>query len=104
MRPGFCFSRKSGGGYINYLWPKPTARGLSEDLPKLSYVRLYEPLGWIVGTGVYTDMIDKAITEKTASMYKQIFQLGGMSLSPNRRSMSRVTSDGFSTPLAAKAA
>jgi len=37
-------------GYVDYLWPKPTPQGLTEDAPKLSYVRRYEEWGWIVGT------------------------------------------------------
>jgi methyl-accepting chemotaxis protein len=53
-----------GGGFVDYQWPKPTADGITEDQPKLSYVELYEPLGWIIGTGVYTDDIDKAIAAR----------------------------------------
>ncbi len=48
--------QKSGEGYVSYLWPKPTKDGPSKELyPKESYVRLYKPWGWIVGTGVYVD-------------------------------------------------
>lgn len=42
------------GGYVPYLWPKV---GSENPVPKTSYVRLFEPWGWIVGTGVYTDEV-----------------------------------------------
>ena len=44
---------KNGEGYLQYLWPKPTEDGLTEDQPKFSYSRLHRDWGWILGTGVY---------------------------------------------------
>jgi len=46
---------KKGEGFVDYLWPKPMGNGLSEDKPKLSYVRLIEGWDWIIGTGIYVD-------------------------------------------------
>lgn len=41
-------------GFLHYSWP----RGKSEKpLPKVSYVELYKPWGWVVGNGVYIDDI-----------------------------------------------
>ncbi|HDQ39754.1 MAG TPA: response regulator [Desulfonatronum sp.] len=49
---------ESGSGFISYDWPKPTATGLTEAYyPKLSYVKYYQPWGWIIGTGLYFDDI-----------------------------------------------
>ncbi len=45
-------SGKDKAGYVNYEWPKP---GHDDPQPKVSYVKLFEPWGWIIGTGVYTD-------------------------------------------------
>ncbi|MBT3393649.1 MAG: hypothetical protein HN411_00875 [Waddliaceae bacterium] len=64
-------SEEYGGGFVDYLWPKPTKKGLTEDLPKMSYVRLYEPLGWVVGSGVYIDSIDEAIEDRTELIEEQ---------------------------------
>jgi len=47
-----------GQGYVDYLWPKPTENGLTEDQPKISYVALFKPWGWVVGTGVYIEDIE----------------------------------------------
>ena len=47
-----------GQGYVDYLWPKPTGNGLTEDLPKISYVALFKPWDWVIGTGVYIEDIE----------------------------------------------
>lgn len=39
------------------MWPKP---GEEDPQPKISYVAGYEPWGWVIGSGVYTDDIDGA--------------------------------------------
>ena len=47
-----------GGGYVEYIWPKPGAG----DVPKLSYAEMIPGLDMWVGTGVYIDNIDKTNT------------------------------------------
>ena len=59
---------KSREGFIEYRWPKPTAKGLVEDVPKLSYVRLFKPWGWVIGSGIYIDDVDKALAKKTEEL------------------------------------
>jgi len=61
-----------GEGYVDSVWPKSTKDGLTKDQPKLSYVKSYKPLGWIVGTDVYIDTIDEAVAEKISSLRSQI--------------------------------
>ncbi|MEI6209472.1 MAG: methyl-accepting chemotaxis protein [Desulfuromonadales bacterium] len=51
-------SKEKGGGFVNYLWPKP---GASAPVQKISYVKLYEPWGWIVGSGIYVDDVFKQV-------------------------------------------
>ncbi len=41
---------KAGGGYENYWFPKENGK---TPLPKRGYVKLFEPFGWVVGTGYY---------------------------------------------------
>jgi len=45
-------AKAKGAGMIDYRWPKP---GASAPVQKTSYVQLFEPWGWIVGSGVYVD-------------------------------------------------
>lgn len=65
--------KKSGiDGFVEYLWPKPAENGLTEIEPKLSYVKLFAPWDWIIGTGFYIDDIDIIIEEKTEKLRLRI--------------------------------
>lgn len=64
--------RRDGAGTVRYLWPKPTADGLIPDAPKLSYVRGYEPLGWVIGCGAYVDDIEAMVDARKREMRAQI--------------------------------
>ncbi|MDP2874683.1 MAG: methyl-accepting chemotaxis protein, partial [Holophaga sp.] len=46
------------GGFHDYYWSKP---GLTGDFPKVSFVKNFEPWGWIVGSGVYVDEVDRQV-------------------------------------------
>ena len=47
---------KENAGFIEYKWPKP---GFEEHQLKVSYVRMFKPLNWIIGTGSYIDDIEE---------------------------------------------
>jgi methyl-accepting chemotaxis protein len=57
---------KAGEGYVEYLWPKPLAGGgvTSELFTKLSYVKKFEPWGWVIGSGIYIDDVDRIFREE----------------------------------------
>ncbi len=63
---------KDSEGYVDYLWPKPTTTGLTERQPKISYVQLFEPWGWIIGTGVYIDDIEKESRKRLAAVLEEL--------------------------------
>jgi len=46
-----------GGDYYQYSWPKP---GFDQPVRKLSFVKGFAPWGWIVGTGIYIDDVDRS--------------------------------------------
>jgi PAS domain S-box-containing protein len=47
---------KNGSGFVEYQWYRPLSQGVTKDLYiKKSYVRLFAPWDWIIGTGVYID-------------------------------------------------
>ncbi len=54
-------TRENDEGYVDYLWPKPTSDGLTEQQPKISFVKEFKPWNWVVGTGVYIDDIEKDV-------------------------------------------
>jgi methyl-accepting chemotaxis protein len=50
--------KSKGSGFVTYQWQ---LYGSSQLVPKISYVELYKPWGWIIGTGVYLDHTNKAL-------------------------------------------
>lgn len=48
-------ARTQGSGYVTYRWQYYT--DTNKIVPKLSYIELFKPWGWIVGTGVYVHEI-----------------------------------------------
>jgi methyl-accepting chemotaxis protein len=61
--------RQTEGGYMRLWFGKPGVEGV---FPKLNYVKLYEPWGWNIGTGVYIDDLQRQIRLYTWSI------LGGL--------------------------
>ncbi len=55
-------------GFVDYYWPKP---GFEAPVEKFSHVIGFEPWGWIVGTGVYSDDL-AALFRQTATEYAVI--------------------------------
>jgi two-component system NarL family sensor kinase len=49
---------KAGGGYVQYLWRKPSS---GKIVPKLGYVVTLDRWGWMLGTGIYLDDVDTAV-------------------------------------------
>jgi len=47
-----AIAKAKGAGMVDYRWPKP---GASTPVQKTSYVKLFEPWGWVIGSGVYID-------------------------------------------------
>jgi PAS domain S-box-containing protein len=57
--------KKSGSGYVDYMWQWKDDS--LKVVPKLSYVKLFSPWGWVIGTGIYIEDVEKeikAITKK----------------------------------------
>ncbi|MBP9490692.1 MAG: cache domain-containing protein [Aliarcobacter sp.] len=45
-------AKSSGEGYVDYVWPKP---GFEAPQLKVSFVKLFKPYNWVIGTGEYVD-------------------------------------------------
>ena len=52
--------QQTDGGFCDYAFPK---EGEKEASQKRGYAKLYEPFGWVIGTGNYVDSIDKTVAE-----------------------------------------
>ena len=66
--------KASGAGFVDYLWPKP---GSEKPVQKLSYVKGFEPWGWIVGSGIYVDDVDALFREEAARFLAWGVGIGG---------------------------
>jgi len=54
FREFVAVAQKDKAGFVAYQWPKP---GAQQPVDKISYVMAFEPWGWVVGSGVYTDNV-----------------------------------------------
>ena len=54
---------KPGGGFSDYYFPKPNQ---TEAVGKRSYSLLFAPYQWVIGTGNWTDDIEKLLAERAA--------------------------------------
>jgi methyl-accepting chemotaxis protein len=61
----FIQAAERGGDFVAYSFPRP---GDPTPLPKLSYIALAQPWGWVVGAGVYLDDIDAAYANLVRSI------------------------------------
>jgi methyl-accepting chemotaxis protein len=63
-------------GFVEYLWPKPNFK---DPVPKISYVKGYEPWGWIIGSGIYIDDVN-TVFNREATKYISISLVTGLLL------------------------
>jgi methyl-accepting chemotaxis protein len=69
-------AKRDGQGFAEYDWPKPREDGTAgPPAAKISYVRYYAPLDWIIGTGRHVDDIEVAIAALTAGAEAQVSRL-----------------------------
>jgi methyl-accepting chemotaxis protein len=54
-------STLNGGGFVEYVWEYPATKTLEN---KISYVKLFEEWGWIVGTGVYIHDVNESFMQE----------------------------------------
>ena len=50
--------RQRGEGFVGYQWPKA---GHNEPQDKISYVKGFQPWGWIIGSGIYVNDLSDAL-------------------------------------------
>ena len=53
--------KAKGEGYVEYMWPQP---GSEQPVPKISYVKGYAPWGWIIGSGIYLDDVNRIFMQQ----------------------------------------
>lgn len=61
--------REKSEGTVAYMWPKP---GRDEPVEKLSYVKIFKPWDWIIGTGIYIDDVRAVIETKESAISESL--------------------------------
>ncbi len=61
--------RKYGEGFVSYWWPH---LGSTVPSPKISYVKLFKPWNWIIGSGVYIDTLHKEAEQYLKYLRKEL--------------------------------
>ena len=57
---------QAGEGFYRYQWTKPNSA--EKNVSKVSFVKVFEPLHWYIGTGVYLDAVEASM-QKIISQY-----------------------------------
>lgn len=71
----------TGSGWVTYQWQLP---GMDAYQPKLSYLRLYEPWGWIVGSGSFVKGEDQTLMTRLERFATKGPYSLGVSLDPEK--------------------
>ena len=53
-------AKDKGEGFVDYFWPKPNE---TKPSPKLSYVKLFNQWGWVIGSGIYIDDVNAEVSK-----------------------------------------
>ena len=60
-------------GWVDYVWAKPRPGKVElPDVPKISYVKLFKPWMWVLGSGAYIDSIDAKVKLRETEIRSQI--------------------------------
>lgn len=54
-------ARRAGSGFFEYKWSIPGAPDVTH--PKVSYIKRFDPLDWIIGSGVYLPKVESAVQQ-----------------------------------------
>ncbi|MBU1611935.1 MAG: EAL domain-containing protein [Proteobacteria bacterium] len=73
-------SRDKGYGVVDYMWQRQDQPDRVE--PKSSYVQLFRPWGWIVGTGTYVEDVQDEISKTVADLWVIIALVTFLALFP----------------------
>jgi len=65
-------------GFIDYIWTK--GRDGEVLAPKLSYVKLVKPWGWVIGSGIYLDDVREEIRAVTLQLLMISIAIGAIAL------------------------
>ena len=67
--------KEKGEGVVDYVWPKP---GFEKPQAKVSFVKVFKPYGWVLGTGAYvSDVTTKLQKEALRTVSEERYGKNG---------------------------
>lgn len=66
-----------GEGYVEYIWQGYDDDDDDRQFPKITFVKLYEPWGWIIGTGINVNDVEEELASFRKAEFKSAFILLG---------------------------
>ncbi len=62
-------AKEKGEGFVNYMWPKPNS---TVPQQKVSYIKLFKPYGWVIGTGAYVSDTTETLQKEALHAIKNM--------------------------------
>lgn len=73
-------SEKDAQGFVAYMWPAPGAAKDADPIQKISFVKLFKPWGWIIGSGIYIQDVNEKVLDYIISLLPKLAILFGLML------------------------
>lgn len=92
--------QEDGAGFVDYLWWWKDSERIE---PKISYVKGFQPWGWVIGTGIYIEDVNQEIARMRSQMQKasmfllalvtliMVLIVGQAAVAQNRRTRAEAT-------------
>ncbi len=61
--------KAQGEGFVEYQWDRA---GSNEHVDKISYVKLFQPWGWVIGTGIYLDDVNDIFWDSAMNIAAEV--------------------------------
>ncbi len=71
VKKEFELLKKHGEGFVTDYWSKPDTDS-TKDFKKITFVKLFKPYNWSIGTGLYVDVIEKQIKARLMGQINNI--------------------------------
>jgi signal transduction histidine kinase len=71
VKKEFELLREKGEGFVTGYWSKP-AEDLTKDFKKITFLKLFKPYAWSIGTGLYVADVEEQIKEKLIGQINNI--------------------------------
>ncbi|MDY0028740.1 MAG: cache domain-containing protein [Pseudobdellovibrionaceae bacterium] len=71
---------KDAQGFVSYMWPAPGAPKETEPIQKISFVKLFKPWGWIVGSGIYIQDVNESVMDAALTLSPKLAVLFALML------------------------